>query len=450
MNLTNSCVVAKITVDKQVRNPMIRSFILLLILMLAGCSKPSTPPTPPAICKADPVWIASPSMPTEVPKDESFCDFYQFSWQWMLAQISPSGNGEPVFMQNRIYSPTGGTDQCANAPITGVKGASGQLIPRQGKPIGFEDVQADGHALYDQRSNVLLYNAFYSQALCSSTVAGFAPGTLEMKVSWMVLPEGVTPTHYTIRAQPQGHDKEVTLGLVGLHMAIWTPNHPEMIWASWEHKANAPLCNGSSAKTGWSLTSDTAAACLAANPTGVRGAPPSSCDSFEFNTPPTNSSTVPVTGAPINVCRQYAQGNQAGTAVNGNDNAANLAAITELNAAFVGEAGLLTKLPVTNPMQVWSNYEMVGSLWTKGGGESGPPPVPSTQTPGPGDAASPQRGSLEMTNMTLETFQQGDKSFVPNCFGCHNYTKANPLNVSHLQDELLPKLGLRSKTKPTD
>ena len=67
------------------------------------------------------------------------------------------------------------------------------------------------------------------------------------------------------------------------------------------------------------------------------------------------------------MCREYDHGNQPGASVNGNDNAANLAAITELNEALVGEGGMLVGM--------WSNYEMVGGLWTKDGANSGSPPV---------------------------------------------------------------------------
>jgi hypothetical protein len=381
-------------------------------------------------------------MPGEVPEAETFCDFYQFSWQWFLAQASPSESGDPVFMQNRVYSPTGGNDQCSDPPITGIAGAVSQLIPRQGKPNNFEDAQADGNALYDQNGNVLYYNAFYSQEYCASTAAGFAPGSMEAKVSWMVLQEGTHHTYYTISASLPDQEEEITLGLVGLHLAIWTPNHPEMIWATWEHKTNAPLCNGTSAASGWSLASDNAAACLATvsfTTNGTSGPPPESCNSFGFNVPATHpTGAAPITGEAINVCRQYAHGNQEGTAVNGNDNTANLAAITELNEALVGTGGLITTLPADNPLSVWANYEMVGAIWTKDGADSGPPPVPSLQSQGPGAADSPQRGSLELTNMTLETFQQGDTSAIPNCFGCHNYTAATPLGVSHIQSKLLP------------
>jgi len=77
---------------------------------------------------------------------------------------------------------------------------------------------------------------------------------------------------------------------------------------------------------------------------------------------------------------------------------------------------------------------MIGALWTKDGQATSKPPVPSAQ--GPADASSYERGSLELTNMTMETFQQGDSSFVPNCFGCHNYSPSDPLSVSHIQQNL--------------
>lgn len=411
-------------------------YSLLLSSLLIGCN----PPTPsPKICKVDPQWLKDPKMPTEVAKSETFCDFYQFSWQAFLAQVSPSSEGgAPAFFDNRVYAPGGGKDQCNQKPITGLLGAASQLDARRIKPSRFEDVQADGNALYDQNGNILYYNAFYSQELCSSTSAGFAVGTMEAKVSWMVLKEGTHHTYYTMNATVPESEEEVTLGLLGLHLAIWTPNHPEMIWVTWEHKTNAPLCDGSSAAKGWSLASDNSAVCLNSSATKKSGPPSSTCDNFKFNVPPPSTTgKAPLKSSPVNVCREYAYGNQEGEAVNGNDNAANLAAIVELNEQLVGDKGLLTLLPSGDPLSVWANYQMVGGIWTKDGADSGPPPIPSKQ--GPSDTKSPQRGSLELSNMSMETFQQGDQSFVPNCFGCHNYKASSPLTVSHLQANLLPQ-----------
>src|SRR5210317_894990 len=106
-------------------------FLLLLgFLSVASCS-PSPKPTPTA-CSAESNWITNPSMPSEVASKESFCDFYQFSWQWFLAQMSPSDSqsGEPTLFQNRVYQPNGGTNQCANQPLTGLLGATQALLPR--------------------------------------------------------------------------------------------------------------------------------------------------------------------------------------------------------------------------------------------------------------------------------------------------------------------------------
>jgi hypothetical protein len=402
----------------------------LILVLCAGCPGP-TPPPPPSVCAADPAWISHPSMPGEVPSSETFCDFYQFSWQWFLAQVSPDpANGLPRFLENRVYQPSGGAGQCGSEALTGVAGVSMALAPRTIKAEDFEAVQADTHALYDRRGNVVLYNAFYSQALCDSKPDGFAPGTLEVKASWMRM-DAPSPEHLSIEVDLEG--RRTHLGLIGLHLAIWTPNHPEMIWASWEHERNAPLCDGSSVGTDWALASPAAAECLAANRAPAGGPPSEACASFGFNTPDAlPSGDVPPTGKPNEVCREFAHGNVVGTSINGNDDAANLAAIVELNA---GVEGLLSALPVEDPMHVWSHYEMVGGLWTKGGAASGALPVPSKQ--GPGDPNSPQRGSLELANMTLETFQQGDGSAIPNCFGCHVYDPSTPLDVSHIQSKLI-------------
>jgi hypothetical protein len=400
---------------------------------------PPAPPPPSATCTADMAWITSPTEPSEVASTESFCDFYQFSWQWFLAQVSPSEGaypaGDRVFETNRVVDPQGGGNQCAGNALTGRAVAAKLLTLRGPKPVDFEDHQADGNPLYDQSGNVLYYNMWYSPEECQATTSGgFVAGTLEIKTSWRVL-AGADPTYFTMQATlPSGGDP-VTLGLVGFHLVNWTSKHPEFIWSTFEHKTNAPLCDGSDATSGWSLASDAAAQCLAANPSPSGTISPN-CASFDFNNPPTGLPTpTPPTGPADEICRLYANGNQPGTSINGNDNASNLAAIQQLNAALVGPGGLLTTLPSDNPMAVWANYEMVGGLWTKGGAASGNLPVPNAG--GPADPNSPQRGSLELTNMTMETYQQGAASFIPNCFGCHGYVPATPTTVSHIADKYL-------------
>ncbi len=448
------------------------SAALLLTVSLSGCpgptpmqpaSKPdkqaSTAPPPPATCQANASWITAPTMPSEVAATESFCDFYQFSWQWFLAQVSPAvatnPTGDRVFETNRLHDPNPKSlQQCTTQALTGRANAAKMLGLRGVKPHDFEEEQADGSALYDQNGNILYYNIWYSQGECNATSAGFAAGTMEIKISWKILTQP-DPSFFTMEAnvpegsliiggKPTGVTRKVTLGLVGIHLVNWTPNHPEMIWATFEHKNNAPLCDGSSAApaSGWSLTSSAAAQCLASNPQTSAGPPNTKCASFNFNTPAKiTGNTPPTMGTPNNICRQYDNGNQPGTSVNGNDNAANLLAIQQLNAAINGTNGLLTQTTTPDAMKIWQNYHMIGGLWTKGGAASGNEPVPSVDNNGnpvPADPTSLQRGSLELTNMTMETFEQGDTSEVPNCFGCHNYIPTSPLKVSHISKSLFP------------
>jgi len=439
---------------------------LSLSLLLAACNGGGdatdppgdgaavTPPPPPAVCKADKSWITNPQMPVEVAAAESFCDFYQFSWQWFLAQTSPSDRGNPaserVFETNRLYDPKGGGGQCSNAIITGRAMAASLLAMRDIKPEDFEDLEADGNALYDQNGNIVYYNVWYSQAECNATKDGFAPGTMEIKVAWKILPQPDS-TYFSIQATLPGNAAPVTLGLVGFHLVNWTAKHPEMIWATFEHKANAPLCDGSSTApaSGWSFTSADAAACLAANKQATPLISPK-CVNFNFNAPNTTfTGSPPATSTPDQVCRLYPNGNEPGDmASNGNNNAENVAAIRQLNDQLVGPNGLLTALPDSDPMAVWKNYEMIGGLWTKGGVQSCDPSLdncnlPVVNTFYAADPTNMQRGSLQLTNMTLETFQQGATSQIPNCFGCHNYYPAgtpgqSPLAVSHIAKKLFP------------
>lgn len=437
--------------------PLSCTIHVALLLIVAGCSNSdagpqddaqplaaaaantAVPPATSSTCQASMSWITNPTEPSEVASSETFCDFYQFSWQWFLAQVSPADpynpTGNRVFETNRVVDPAGGANQCAANALTGRAVAARMLTLRGPKPVDFETDQADGHPLYDQSGNVLYYNMWYSPEECQATSAGFAAGTMEIKTAWRVLP-AADPSYFTMQATLPSGDAPVTLGLVGLHLVNWTSQHPEFIWASFEHKTNAPLCDGSDASSGWSLASDAAAACLAANPQPSGGSISPNCASYDFNAPPQDvPSPTPPTGPADEICRLFANGNQPGTSVNGNDNAANLAAIQQLNAALVGPNGMLTTLPADDPMAVWKNYEMIGGLWTKDGAASGKPPVPSKQ--GPADPTSPQRGSLELTNMTMETYEQGPTSAIPNCFGCHGYTPETPLTVSHIADTFL-------------
>ena len=456
--------------------------LALLTFVLASCSggettKPEVPgtgdPSPgkvvgaekPAVatataCLADNSWITSPNPPSEIGNgvpigDETNCQFYQFSWQWFLQEVSPSTSspGDRNFETLRVFQPNV-PKQCSLPAARGKAAAANALLVRVAQvadnsldPVStaeFEQFQADHFSLYDQNKNVVLYNMWYSDAMCSPTPAGFPAGSMEIKTAWRQLTASDdAATYYTMQVtDTHVSPTPITLGLVGMHLVNSTANHPEFVWASFEHSTNAPNCDGTptTPTAGWSFANADAAKCLATG--GIAG-----CTQYAFNAGgPQDGDQNPYTGTPTNVCQLYPHGNDTGdTAANGNNNKTNLSNITELNAQM---GNFLRALPATDPMAVWTNYTLVGGLWTNGGVPvcTGNPsvctnPVPSSKAPA--STTNPERGSLQLTNVTMETFEQGPTSSVPNCFSCHQYAVTDPaaqtnaLNVSHLACALL-------------
>lgn len=381
--------------------------------------------TPPQPCPANASWITAPSPPTEIggPNpppvgNETNCQFYQFAYQWFFAMTQPVGtSGERKFETLNVYQPNQ-ENQCANQ-LTGRANIAKAIFVRTPKPqtnnfvpvVPGEIDQATGSPLYDQNGNAVFYYVLYSPNECQATAAGFQPNTIEIKSSWRIL-QSADPAYYTMTATVTGlPNNPVILGLVGFHLVINTPLHPEFVWASFEHVNNAPDCTNPqpAPAAGWSFLSSACATCLQQN--GVNG-----CPQCNFNTPAT---TPPgTTGPPTQVCRVYHNGTDPGPMTGGNNNDTNRFNIDTLNSQI---AGFLSQLPSDNPMAVWKNYILVGGLWTNGGVDSGGTDV--------------QRGSLEAANTTMETFFQQPNQ---NCFTCHNYDKTLPLCVSHIAPDLLP------------
>ena len=401
-------------------------------------------------CPADASWLTSTSPPTEIGggvplADETNCQFQQFSWAWFLAMMQPQVPGDAASERAFEAMPNWrGADiknQCDSGALTGRAGMLKTLFLRDLKPdtkgtlsttMPTEENQATGFVLYDQASNVVLYNVRYSANECKATAAGFEPNagsgvadqtnTVEIKSSWRVITgvEGIDAADFfTITADVAGFTGPQTLAMVGFHLVVNTANHPEFVWATFEHKANAPTCADPAATPtgGWSFTSDAAADCLAKS--GLAG-----CSQYDFNASP-SAEALTVTGTPDEVCQVYPDGSPTESSTGGNDNDHNRFNIGTLNEQLVGTDGLLTKLDSTDPMAVFANYSLVGSVWTLNGQPSG--------------GADVLRGSLVLANTTMETdAQTNNPSFKadPGCFTCHNYTTSDPTAVSHIYSTL--------------
>lgn len=233
--------------------------------------------------------------------------------------------------------------------------------------------------------------------------------TVELKTAWVEatsLPAGCNyitmqatiPTYNqsSTTVWPKTGTTTVTLAMIGMHVVGSTGStnpantvhgHPEMIWATFEHKCNAPTAsytyNGASsnengpAETGpWLLSStDTPAGTAPKRQTFNSSASPQQIDAQPAQTI-----------GPSDVQRQFPWG-MAGSTSGSN---------TQVIAA---DHSVLTNLAAGD---VRANYIMTGATWRIFGG-----------------ITAPQVGTNQLANTTMETFVQGS-----NCFGCHSDTSA--------------------------
>jgi hypothetical protein len=346
------------------------------------------------------------------------------------------------------------------------------LLNAAGNVVEVEQGQADGSVLMAQNGSLVYYQAMvndvYAYFLTGVKDGAIAPGTkfpttqadldqtiafaaahgktfvdgealaIEVKTAWVEAAGLLNPGDYvTLMATIPTYDqtnpnlwvpngqKTVLMALVGMHVVGSTAGHPEMIWATFEHRSNAPNATYSyNSTTGLQTRNpDFTGAWLfcAANP-----------DVNHLNEPhmqqdpsdPANIAALPgFTISPSNTIRGNAWGATAGVSPNPVDLTA-AASNSELISTNDNVRGML------DPADVRNKYIMTGATWTINGaafnqnfGKPGNPAIVN------GRAV----GTSQMANTTMETYQQGFPTtfskFSNNCFSCH---QTNTTSVSHI------------------
>lgn len=395
---------------------------------------------PAAACPVDPSWISNPSMPVEVKKSGSdgsstFCDFYQFSNQAFLYLMSQNSKGQRNFMDQTVYpvlefDAKGNPVNSCDAQVTG---ATLRTSLDKGDSTSISTEQAgDSATIYAQDGNVVYYDVRFDKGMCSlsgsavelqkQNLVNFPAGTTEIKAAWKLLSaaEVVAGTFVT---QPQTiGGQAVTLGLVGMHLAIATTDHPEFVWATYEHRVNSPDCTPATAQPAspWTFAS---ASCTAGLPgTAISG------NDCNFNNPLKNQ-TAP-TGAPTNICRVYPYGTAAGD-LKAEEN------VADIKAQNRGVGTLVSAPGAPAGMSVLGNYFNVGALW-----------VSDISKSSGGQGVPNERGSLRLANTVAETTYQNvdlQKGFASNCFGCHNYVGTAQKNSNNITSQNLSHIFLDVK-----
>lgn len=428
-------------------NTLIKSLSIGSLFLLAafGLSAPASAAT--STCVANPAWLTSPSIPKEVKKSGSdgtsnFCDFYQFSWQAYLYLMTPSSSGSSTRnFQVLANYPLLEFDATSGNPVNSCdETVTGATIRTALDKTSVSTGQAGGGAtIFAQDRNVIYYDIRFDKETCNTTgsavvmkrlgVVNFPGGTTELKFAWKVLSASeISSGTFVTQSQVIGA-QNVMLGLVGVHIVIATPDHPEFVWATFERKVNSPNCSSATPSTGWMFASESCTA-------GLPGtADPSNSCQFNIAKPQPGVTT----GNPTNICRVYPDGTADGD-LKADENRADIDA---LNA----EVGKLLAGSSVPAMKLLTNYFNVGALWVSDITQNSY----DTQAPGPSKIPN-QRGSLRLANTVAETtFQHVDitAGFVSNCFGCHQYlgtadtvnNNVTSLNLSHIFADILAGQG---------
>jgi hypothetical protein len=433
------------------------SITALIILTIVSCKKKNGEKTTTkkelathakqkvnAKCLADSSWFAinptTGKRKTPAPKEDntsvfgnnatvSNCDFHQWSWQKFLWLTTENASSEPFFMTDLI--------QVDNQNKSVADPGSSKIILSAS-----ENLQATGDILRSNSAfskNVTSYDVYYSIHVDSTLFksinkyakmdpskyvdATFPVGALELKVAWVdanAIKD--TGSYFVTNASIAGKDTQIAL--LGMHVVGIVYNHPEFVWATFEHDDLVPYYDWKATTTSdVPVTSTTNKLFFNKNATGTIANLASKGSNDNPNVFAVNKYGVP----------RQAQNAFLATSQSEPENYNN---IEEINKNV--------KSQLTD---VWNNYFYNGSIWIKTEHHSYPIGQAQLLNSLAGNLSKSEpgkltRGSVAAYNITMETYEQ--LGFVPpahiyqqstatmgNCFSCHS-SNGSPLNISHV------------------
>jgi hypothetical protein len=274
--------------------------------------------------------------------------------------------------------------------------------------------------------------------------------TMELKTSWVdlaTIPLDIQKEYITVRANvptydrssdkkwtPTGKSQIKTLALLGMHVVGSVKGHPEMIWATFEHRHNSPNLtynyvdeNGKTktvvADTGnhWLLNSKSTD--IVYNKSHMN---------YENNTIVAKSNN---TISPSNTKRINAFGVAYDNKAKPNNENKSTA---ESNSQIIAVNNTVRDQLIAGDVR--KNYIFIGATWTQNGATpTGKSYSVKKKQTSPGVAV----GTSQLANSTMETyFQYGAGKFNSNdasCFSCHHGSLAPnaAFDLSHIYSQLL-------------
>ena len=472
------------------------SFLFAVIagpLLLAGChkkpadTKQATTPVATAQaedednCHADAAWLTASKEPDGAPiaDEKPDCEFYRaaerrFLWATRMQGSQPAFVGFPNIEKlfGRDASPlfpAGGagletaTFRVAKAPnAIGTAGSTDLLGSgiRQAGDIQGIVADANGNPIFYSIHVSPRFAAFIARSKLTTAAAlrnapdnlRFEGGVEEFKAGWQIVDDKNPPAGFILvrhakvpRLRKVGddlvidtdHPRDVTLALIAFHVAFTLDNHPEMIWATFEHAPNGTTDVAPSA-----TANHPAAPTVAANP-GIRYA-------------------------------LYAPGSSAA----GSNQSASAADFDEGTQRFIKSSPIYREFPGSKQdkpdqdgavlslgdhtrglkgIDVRGNYRLVGAVWLKHPGSSFKLDQKFRNNAGQSsdEKTAMLSGEGALSSIAMESFTQHD--FV-NCFACHdtrtvsrdtepfdNIVDSKLLNVSHVMSRFLAETPAEKK-----
>ena len=225
----------------------------------------------------------------------------------------------------------------------------------------------------------------------------FNDGSIDLKASWMDMTFAKHPERYytrtaTVMDPYTGQCKDVTVGLVGLHIVQKTPSRPQWIWSTFEQVDNVPPPQPGAPGT-FGFNDGT-------------GAPqPGPPNPITLNPLPSPMPT------PFNITRALP--------IHPSTQKTNAAYQSALKSQGSG---------------VWQFYQLTMTQWPL---QLNPPnPIPPTQSGAPQNTFPGTGATTAFANTTLETFDQ--KSVGTSCMACHNLTMKATDFLWSLKDHAFP------------
>ena len=406
------------------------------------------------------------------------CDFYKWSEQ-MFLWITSSNDNETTMESPIFYtiSPLENTSAgTVRNLIPHVEGTLLRALANVDKTseINTEEGQATDDVLMDRNSNLVYYISFandvYAQFLTAvkngkmsgntfptttqerDSIVDFANNNgvvlknsnalaIELKTSWVLADKSLNTDEFIIvDALIPTYDKRdsvwiisgeepAKLAMVGMHIVGSASDHPEMIWATFEHKNNTPNSsyqyineNGDTITVpadgdgDWLFNSNVNDA---ANVSHMTFSGDSIIAKDGFTISPSNTTRTKPWGSSYDIQPNPEDSSPA---------AANTTVI-DINNAI--DRLLLGK-------DIRKNYLFLGATWTdSGAGPNGESYSPTNTHKGVAI------GSSQLANSTMETYFQHGPNYKAksSCFTCHSNSNSQglkPGDLSHVFEKIVP------------